>query len=121
MHAQKAFESVEARLAELQAGLDGTLPPEPEHEPAEVDKTGKGKGKSTGMKLKRDDLVQKMSKSQIIAEKKELEELKGDLAAKVSFIFPTVNFARQGLINDGSKLGRRAQNFTKRDPHNVRT
>lgn len=31
----------------------------------------------------RDDLVQKMSKSQIQAEKKELEELKGDLAAKV--------------------------------------
>lgn len=35
------------------------------------------------MRLKRDDLVQKMSKSQIEAEKKELEELKGDLAAKV--------------------------------------
>lgn len=82
LHAQKALESVEARLAELQAGIDGTLVAEPEPEPSEaVDK--KGKGKATGMRLKRDDLVQKMSKSQIQAEKKELEELKGDLAAKV--------------------------------------
>lgn len=82
LHAQKALESVEARLAELQAGIDGALVAEPEPEPSEaVDK--KGKGKATGMRLKRDDLVQKMSKSQILAEKKELEELKGDLAAKV--------------------------------------
>lgn len=89
LHAQKALESVEARLSELQAGLDGTLVAEPEPEPSEaqdqVDK--KGKAKATGMKLKRDDLVQKMSKSQIQAEKKELEELKGDLAAKVSLPF----------------------------------
>lgn len=82
LHAQKALESVEARLAELQAGIDGTLVAEPEPEPSEA--VGKkGKGKATGMRLKRDDLVQKMSKSQILAEKKELEELKGDLAAKV--------------------------------------
>ena len=78
VHAQKALESVEARLVELKAGLDGTM------KPVEEDKTdGKGKGKASGSRLVRDGQVQNMSKAQIAAEAKELRELKEDLALKV--------------------------------------
>lgn len=78
VHAEKALESVESRLAELRVGLSGQLPPAPE---VKVDV--KGKGKSTGGRLIRDDLVQNMSKTQIEAEIKDLSELKEDLALKV--------------------------------------
>jgi len=78
VHAQKALESVEARLVELKAGLDGTM------KPVEEDKTdAKGKGKASGSRLVRDGLVQNMSEAQIAAEAKELGELKEDLALKV--------------------------------------
>lgn len=112
-HAQQALESVEARLTELQAGLDGTLPVEPEPAPQD-DK--KGKGKATGMRLKRDDLVQKMSKSQIEAEKKELEELKGDLAAKVRLwvLSALLEWAWVILTNYGT--GRGAEDIAERNP-----
>ncbi|KAI0309154.1 hypothetical protein OF83DRAFT_41342 [Amylostereum chailletii] len=77
MHAQRALESVEARLAELAAGLAGTLPPV-----EKVDTKGKGKAVGHGQ-LARDDDVRNMSKAQIEAESKELSELKQDLALKV--------------------------------------
>ncbi|KAI0060735.1 hypothetical protein BV25DRAFT_1917559 [Artomyces pyxidatus] len=77
VHAQRALESVEARLAELKAGLDGTLQPLPEVKP-----DVKGKGKASA-RLVRDDQVQNMSKAQIEAEAKELRELRNDLALKV--------------------------------------
>ncbi|KAA1469094.1 hypothetical protein DENSPDRAFT_834628 [Dentipellis sp. KUC8613] len=80
VHAQKALESVDARVAELTAGLEGTLPAVEEVE-AKAD--AKGKGKAAGGKLVRDDLVQKMTKAQIEAEIKELAGLKEDLALKV--------------------------------------
>ncbi len=79
-HAQRALESIEARLVELQAGLAGTLPPLPES----CDTNGKGKGKQ--VTLAQEELVQKWSKAQIEAEIKELGELKQDLALKVCFI-----------------------------------
>lgn len=81
-HAEKALESVEARLAELRDGLNGQLKPESrgqDPQPAE----GKGKGKGGGGNLVRDDLVQNMTKTQIESELKELQELKEDLAMKV--------------------------------------
>jgi HAT1-interacting factor 1 len=87
-HAQRALESIEARLAELQKGLAGTLPPLPEPSDDDEDKEndkGKGKGKSKGRQavLAPEELVQNRSKAQIEAEIKELGELKQDLAIKV--------------------------------------
>ncbi len=79
-HAQRALESIEARLVELRAGLAGTLPPLPEPS----DANGKGKGKQ--VMLAREELVQNRSKTQIEAEIKELGELKQDLALKVCSI-----------------------------------
>ncbi|RDB23444.1 NASP-related protein sim3 [Hypsizygus marmoreus] len=79
VHAEKALESVESRLAELRHGLSGQLTPIT----PEVKTNDKGKGKSTGTRLVRDDLVQNMSKSQIEAETKELSSLREDLALKV--------------------------------------
>lgn len=76
-HAQRALESIDARLVELRAGLAGTLPPLPE--PSETN--GKGKGKQ--VTLAQEELVQNRSKAQIEAEIKELGELKQDLALKV--------------------------------------
>ncbi|THH14757.1 hypothetical protein EW146_g5614 [Bondarzewia mesenterica] len=78
MHAQKALESVEARLTELKAGLDGTLKPV-----EEVEAGAKGKNKATGARLVRDDMVQNLNRTQIEAEVKELTDLKEDLALKV--------------------------------------
>jgi HAT1-interacting factor 1 len=83
-HAQRALESIEARLAELQKGLAGTLPPLPEpsdDEEAKDKENGKGKGKKAV--LAPEELVQNRSKAQIEAEIKELGELKQDLALKV--------------------------------------
>jgi HAT1-interacting factor 1 len=77
-HAEKALESIDARLAELRSGLDDTLPPLPESN----DEDAKGKGKERATTLRR-DLVQQMSKSQIEAEIKELDGLRTDVALKV--------------------------------------
>ncbi|KAF5383595.1 hypothetical protein D9615_003577 [Tricholomella constricta] len=79
VQAEKALESVESRLAELRDGLSGQLPPVPQAEKPNA----KGKGKATGTRLVRDDLVQKMSRTNIEAEIKELSELREDLALKV--------------------------------------
>ena len=78
-HAQRALESIEARLIELQAGLAGTLPPI--SEPSDANGKGKGKGKQVALAL--EERVQNLSKTQIEAEVKELGELKQDLALKV--------------------------------------
>ena len=80
-HAQRALDSIEARLVELQAGLAGTLPPLPE--PSNAKGKGKGRGKGRQAALAPDELVQNQSKAQIEAEIKELGELKQDLALKV--------------------------------------
>ncbi|KAG6896532.1 hypothetical protein C0992_007666 [Termitomyces sp. T32_za158] len=84
--AEKALESVESRLAELRDGLSGQLPALPEEKPST-----KGKGKSTGSQLVRDELVQNMSKLQIEAEFKELSGLREDLALKVEELKTTPN------------------------------
>ncbi|KZP21068.1 hypothetical protein FIBSPDRAFT_523834 [Athelia psychrophila] len=83
LHAEKALESVEARSVELRDGLAGQLKPESRGQAPAASPSGKGKGKSTGGKLVRDDLVQNMTKPQIEGELKELQELKEDLALKV--------------------------------------
>jgi HAT1-interacting factor 1 len=80
-HAQRALESIEARLAELQSGLAGTLPPLPEPSDAK----GKGKSKDKRGALVPEELIQNRSKPQIEAEMKELGELKQDLALKACF------------------------------------
>ena len=56
-HAQRALESIEARLVDLQGGLAGTLPPLPE--PSETN--GKGKGKQ--ITLAQEELLQNRSKT----------------------------------------------------------
>ncbi|THH05413.1 hypothetical protein EW145_g4813 [Phellinidium pouzarii] len=79
-HAEKAFDSVESRLVLLRNGLNGQ-PPLPKA--PKPDTKGKGKAKATAVLLAQNELVQNMSKSQIEAEIKELDELKEDLALKV--------------------------------------
>ena len=95
-HAQRALESIEARLVELQAGLAGTLPPLPEPS-ADTNGKGKGKGKGTQVLLAREELVQNRSKAQIEAEIKELGELKQDLALKVCHLSFPRSDAPKGL------------------------
>jgi HAT1-interacting factor 1 len=84
-HAQRALESIEARLVELQAGLAGKLPPLTEPEPSDAKDHEEGKGKGKQVALVPDELVQNRSQAQIEAEIKELGELKQDLALKVMF------------------------------------
>lgn len=86
VQAEKALVSVESRLAELRDGLSGQLPPAPE-----VKTDSKGKGKSTGTRLVRDDLVQNMTKLQIEGEVKELSGLREDLALKVRYMSITLS------------------------------
>lgn len=86
-HAEKALESVETRLSELQTGLAGTLPSVPaDDEPKVSEIDAKGKGKAMVKKMIRDDLVQKMTIKEIESELKELTELREDLALKVLFL-----------------------------------
>ena len=104
-HATKALESVEARLDELRKGLWGALPPLPQEasEPTE-DANGKGKGKGKGAKLIRDDYVQKMSKTQIEAEIKELDGLKEDLALKVEELKASPNDRLTGSAHEVAQM-----------------
>ncbi|KAG6890077.1 hypothetical protein C0995_012026 [Termitomyces sp. Mi166 len=95
IQAEKALESVENRLAELRNGLSDQLPPLPEEEKP----SAKGKGKSTGSRLVRDELVQNMSKSRIEAELQELSELKEDLALKVEELKTTPNNSADGTMS----------------------
>ena len=76
MHAEKALDSIESRLSDLQSALtdetaqDAVIPI--------IDIKGKGKAK-----LMEADAVSTLSKTQIEGEIKELSSLKGDLALKV--------------------------------------
>lgn len=79
LHAEKALESVDARLAELRDGINGKLLPAPIRE-AKTDKKGKGKAVGSGVHA---DSVHHLTKSQMEAEIKECEGLKEDLALKV--------------------------------------
>jgi HAT1-interacting factor 1 len=106
-HAQRALESIEARLVELQAGLAGTLPPLPKPEPSDTNGKGKGKGKGTQVTLAQDELVQNRSKAQIEAEIKELGELKQDLALKVDELKVAPNDERDGGLS-APELAQRA-------------
>jgi hypothetical protein len=80
LHAEKALESVDARLLELRDGIDGQLLPAPSQE-AKADKKGKGKAVGSGVHA---DSMRHLNKSQMEAEIKECEGLKEDLALKVS-------------------------------------
>lgn len=81
-HAERALDSVEARLAELRDALSGQGLVQPE---VKEDVKGKGKGKATGSLLLADDAIAKMTKGQMEAEEKELQGLREDLALKVKF------------------------------------
>lgn len=78
-HAEQALASVEARLAELRDALSGQGLVRVDESKSDA----KGKGKATGPRLLGDDAVSKMTKSQMGAEEKELQELREDLALKV--------------------------------------
>ena len=82
-HAERALDSVEARLAELRDALSGQGLVTPV-----VDEKAdpKGKGKAKGPRLLGDDAVQHLNRSQMEAEVKELQGLKEDLALKVRLI-----------------------------------
>lgn len=79
-HAERALDSVEARLAELRDALSGQGLVKPD---ASENKDAKGKGKATGPSLLGDDAISLMSKGQMEAEVKDLQELREDLALKV--------------------------------------
>ncbi|OJT06048.1 NASP-related protein sim3 [Trametes pubescens] len=79
-HAERALDSVEARLAELRDALSGQGLVKPE---VKEDPKGKGKGKATGSLSLADDAIEKMTKGQMEAEEKELQGLREDLALKV--------------------------------------
>lgn len=80
-HAERALDSVEARLAELRAALSGQGYVKPESSGKKED--AKGKGKATSPSLLGTDAIAHMSKSQMEAEEKELQGLRDDLALKV--------------------------------------
>lgn len=79
-HAEKALESVEARLAELRNAVGGQMKVEnlQKHDPK-----GKGKGPAKGPRMLGDDAIQTLSPAQMGSEIMELEGLKEDLALKV--------------------------------------
>ncbi|KAI9456897.1 hypothetical protein F5148DRAFT_354909 [Russula earlei] len=99
-HAQRAVDSIEARLVELQAGLAGTLP-----EPSDVKVKDKGGGKQA--LVASEELVQNRSMSQIEAEIKELGELKQDLVLKVEELKSAPNDERDGGLS-APELAQRA-------------
>ncbi|OJA21553.1 hypothetical protein AZE42_03234 [Rhizopogon vesiculosus] len=87
IHAEKALESVDARLVELHDGIDGKLLPGPIQN-VKADRKGKGKATSPGVHA---DAVRSLTRSQIEAEIKECEGLKEDLALKVEELKTTPN------------------------------
>ncbi|PIL25256.1 hypothetical protein GSI_13145 [Ganoderma sinense ZZ0214-1] len=82
-HAERALDSVEARLAELRTALSGQGLVQPDPSDQKADAQGKGKGKATGPALLGDDAIVHMTKGQMEAEEKELQGLREDLALKV--------------------------------------
>ncbi|KAI0349537.1 hypothetical protein OH77DRAFT_1414852, partial [Trametes cingulata] len=72
VHAERALDSVEARLAELRDALSG-----------QGLEDVKGKGKAKASRLLAEDAIEKMTKGQMEAEEKELQGLREDLALKV--------------------------------------
>jgi HAT1-interacting factor 1 len=81
VHVEKTLESTQARLEELRAALAGNVPIEGT-KPVEPTKDVKGKGRAVMLNLDK-DAISNLSKSQIEAEIKEMEELSGDLKLKV--------------------------------------
>ncbi|KAI0929743.1 hypothetical protein AcW1_006988 [Taiwanofungus camphoratus] len=78
-HAERALESVEARLAELRDALSGQGLVS-----MDIDQTdAKGKGRAAKLPILGDDAVQKLSRDQMEGEVKELQGLREDLALKV--------------------------------------
>lgn len=80
-HVEKALNSVSTRITEVRDGLDGKLVPLPTAKSKEQDR--KGKGRADSVVLVPGELVQNMTRSQMEAELRDLESLRGDLAAKV--------------------------------------
>ncbi|KAI6107290.1 hypothetical protein EDD16DRAFT_113667 [Pisolithus croceorrhizus] len=80
-HVEKALNSVSTRISEVRDGLDGKLVPLPTAQSKEQDR--KGKGRADSIVLVPGELVQNMTRSQMESELRELESLRGDLAAKV--------------------------------------
>lgn len=102
-HAERALDSVEARLAELRAALSGQGYVKPESSGKKEDV--KGKGKATSPSLLGTDAIAHMSKSQMEAEEKELQGLREDLALKVlTVICPTpIHADTLGLAGGGTQ------------------
>ena len=86
VHAERALDSVEARLAELRTALSGQTPVQPAEQEQKEDAKGKGKGKAAGPALLGDDAIVHMTKAQMEAEEKELQGLREDLALKVGAV-----------------------------------
>ncbi|EMD38828.1 hypothetical protein CERSUDRAFT_112558 [Gelatoporia subvermispora B] len=80
-HASLALDSVEARLAELRDALNGQGGMVADQ--SDDKKDVKGKGKAKGARLLGPDSIQKMTKTQMEAEVKDLRDLREDLALKV--------------------------------------
>jgi HAT1-interacting factor 1 len=87
-HAQRALESIEARLRRAARRPRGHAGASTRTDSSTEDNGAKGKGKSKQDALAPDELVQNWSKTQIEAEIKELGELKQDLALKARSLAP---------------------------------
>lgn len=83
IHAEKALESIETRLAELKEALPNSSSTAPPAEQA--DPKGKGKAKAPALG---DVSISRMTTSQIDSEVKELDGLKEDLVLKVGHYVP---------------------------------
>jgi HAT1-interacting factor 1 len=76
-HAEKALQSVEARIGELRVG------PHQHSAPPSSDPKGKGKAEIISHSLLKGDSVHDLSPQEIEAELKEMDELRSDLMLKV--------------------------------------
>ena len=101
------MDSVEARLAELRDALSGQGLVKPEQPQSKEDV--KGKGKATGPRLLGDDAIVHMTKSQMMAEEKELQGLREDLALKVSSLHVSL---APPLNRESRRTGRGAEERT---------
>ncbi|KAF8311404.1 hypothetical protein DL93DRAFT_2139663 [Clavulina sp. PMI_390] len=98
---QKALDSIERRLEVLKGKEQGIVTVQ-----ATGDEEGKGKGKgaATGLELKEDDPIMKMTAEQIGAEIKEFEEFKQELLGKIEDLKSVPQGLDTTVISTGGKM-----------------
>ena len=105
-HAERALDSVEARLAELRDALNGQGGIVTDESSDKAD--AKGKGKAKGPRLTGSDSIHRMTQTQMEAEVKDLQGLREDLALKVCTLV-----SHSVLVAEVDGVGGRAQGSTR--------